>query len=143
MLPKVVLALLCLLAAATASYAQSADSVTNKVLDFPSRLFNRIRGKTANLDQQLTKQTEIYLQKMARQEAHLKKRLSKTDSAAAARLFANSSQQYAAMLQKFRNDTATGKAITFTGSYQPYADALGTALRFLQQNPQFVSSMGK
>jgi hypothetical protein len=143
MLPKVVLVLLCLLGAAQASNAQELDSVTNKVLNFPSKLFNRIRGKTAELDQQLTKQTEKYLQKMAQQEARLQKQLSKTDSAAAARLFANSPQQYAAMLQKFKNDTATGKAIPFTGTYQPHADSLGTALRFLQQNPQFLSATGK
>lgn len=143
MLPKVVLVLLCLLGAAKASNAQELDSVTNKVLNFPSKLFNRIRGKTADLDQQLTKQTEKYLQKMAQQEARLQKQLSKTDSAAAARLFANSPQQYAAMLQKFKNDTATGKAIPFTGTYQPHADSLGTALRFLQQNPQFLSATGK
>jgi hypothetical protein len=143
MLPKVVLVLLCLLGAAQASNAQELDSVTNKVLNFPSKLFNRIRGKTADLDQQLTKQTEKYLQKMAQQEARLKKQLGKTDSAGAARLFANSPQQYAAMLQKFKNDTATGKAIPFTGTYQPHADSLGTALRFLQQNPQFLSAAGK
>lgn len=143
MLHKVVLVLLCLLGAAAVTNAQEVDSVTNKVLSFPSKLFNRIRGKTADLDQQLTKQTEKYLQKMAQQEARMQKRLSKTDSAAAARLFAGSQQQYAAMLQKFRNDTATGKAPRFTGTYQPYADSLGTALRFLQQNPQLLNTAGK
>jgi hypothetical protein len=140
MLTRVVIASFCLLFMAhTVSYAQSVDSVTNKVLNFPSKLFSRIRSKAADLDQQLTKQTQQYLQKMAAQEARLKKQLCKTDSAGSARLFANSGPQYVAMLQKFKNDTATGKPIPFTGTYQPHADSLGTALRFLQQNPQFLS----
>ncbi len=128
---------------APACYAQSVDSVTNKILSFPSRLFSRLQSKASSLNQQLTTQTEKYLQQMQQQEQRLQKKLSKTDSAAAARLFANSSQQYAAMLQKFKGDTATGKAIPFTGTYQPYADSMGTALKFLQQNPQFLSSGGK
>jgi len=138
------IALLCVLATTySVSYAQSVDSVANKVLNFPSKLFGRIRSQAASLNQQLTRQTEKYLEKMARQEARLKKQLGKTDSTAAARLFTNSDQQYAAMLQKFRNDTATGKPIAITGTYQPYADSLGTALRFLQQNPQLLSTAGK
>jgi hypothetical protein len=141
MLSRVVIASFCLLfMSRTGSYAQSVDSVTNKVLNFPSKLFSRIRSKAADLDQQLTKQTQQYLQKMAAQEARLKKQLGKTDSAGAARLFANSGPQYAAMLQKFKNDTASGKPIPFTGTYQPHADSLGTALRFLQQNSQLLSS---
>jgi hypothetical protein len=80
---------------------------------------------------------------MQQQEQRLQKKLSKTDPAAAARLLANSRPQYAAMLQKFTGDTATGKAIPFTGTYQPYSDSLGTALKFLQQNPQFLNTAGK
>jgi hypothetical protein len=136
-------ALIFLVIGAPACYAQSVDSVANKVLSFPSKLFSRIQSKASSLNQQLTTQTQKYLQQMQQQEQRLQKKLSKTDSAGAARLFANSSQQYAAMLQKFKADTATGKAIPFTGTYQPHADSLGTALRFLQQNPQFLSSAGK
>jgi hypothetical protein len=130
----------CLCLVTTVSYGQSVDSFSNKTLSFPSKLFSRIQRRTADLDQQLTKQTEKYLQNMARQEARMQKKLSKTDSAAAARLFAGSQQQYAMMLQKFRNDTATGRAPHFTGTYQPYADSLGTALRFMQQNPQLLNA---
>lgn len=139
--------MICLLAMLAAGalvcHAQSVDSLTGKVLNFPSKLFSRIQGKSADLDQQLSKQTEKYLEKMARQEERLKKKLSKTDSAAAARLFANSGQQYAAMLQKFKGDTAIGKNLPIRGTYQPNADSLATALRFLQQNPQLLSATGK
>jgi hypothetical protein len=126
-----------------ALYAQATDSAKPGVLDFPSRLFARLQKKSADLNQQLTKQTEKYLERMARQEARLKKKLSHTDSAAASRLFAGSSQQYAAMIQKFKGDTTISKSVPFTGTYQPYADSLSTALRFMQQNPQLLSSAGK
>lgn len=99
-----------------------------------------MRSQTASLDQQLTKQTEKYLKKMASQEARLKRQLRKTDSTGADRLFANSDGQYAAMLQKFKNSATTGKPAAFTGTYLPYADSLETALRFLQQNPQLLNA---
>ncbi len=112
-------ALLCL--ARMVSYAQVADSVTEKVIGFPSRLLGRIQGKTAHLDQQLTQSTEKYLQKMARREQRMKEKLSKSDSSAAKKLFAGSEQQYAALLQKMRTDT--GKLhLLVSGQYQPYVD---------------------
>jgi hypothetical protein len=47
-------------------FARSDPSTTDKILNFPYRLFSRIQGKMAFLDQQLTQQTEKYLQRMAR-----------------------------------------------------------------------------
>jgi len=144
MLQRAVLCLLALLAGGLMiCHAQSPDSLSDKVLSFPSKLFSRIQRRTADINQQLNSQTEKYLEKMAKQEARLKKKLSKTDSVGAARLFANSDQQYASMLQKFRSDTAIGKNLPLSGTYQPYADSLGTALRFLKQNPQMLSTAGK
>ncbi|GGB06523.1 hypothetical protein GCM10011511_32470 [Puia dinghuensis] len=142
-LRKAVICLGVLIASFSVSYGQSVDSLANKALNFPSKLFNRIKRKAGDLDQQLTRQTEKYLQKMARQEQRLKKKLAKKDSVAAARLFANSEQQYAAMMQKFKADPASFKSTNLSGTYQPYTDSLGTALRFLQQNPQFTSAAGK
>jgi hypothetical protein len=131
-------ALIFLVIAAPACYAQSVDSVTNKVLNFPSKLFSRIQSKTSSLNQQLTTQTQKYLQQMQQQEQKLQRKLSKTDSAGAARLFANSSQQYAAMLQKFKADTSVSKMPAYSGTYRPYTDSLQTSMRFLQQNPQLA-----
>jgi len=73
-----------------AAYTQDQPDAPGDVLHFPSRLFSRIQGKTAQLDQQLTKQTEKYLDRMARQEVRLQKKLYKVDSAAAKSLFAGS-----------------------------------------------------
>src|SRR5260221_10264229 len=60
------LMMLCLIG--TASYGQSADSAVGKALSFPARLLGKLQSRTAGLDQQLTQQTEKYLQKMQRRE---------------------------------------------------------------------------
>ena len=132
-------ALLCL--ALTRTQAQSADSVTGKVLSFPSRLLGRIQSKAAKLNSQLTDQTERYLQKMARREAALQKKLTRVDSAGAQRLFAGSAEQYAALQQQMRADTG-GAGHSFSGTYPAYLDSLQGSAKFLQQNPQLVGSGG-
>jgi hypothetical protein len=124
-------ALLCL--AVTASFAQSGDSVVNKMTSFPMRLFGHIQSKTASLNQQLSQQTQKYLQKLQQQEQRLQKKLYSIDSNAAKKLFANSPQQYATLWQKLQTDTGSNHQ-KVTGTYQPHMDSLQTALAFLQKN---------
>ena len=124
-------ALLCF--AVTASFAQSGDSVVNKVTSFPMRLFGHIQSKTASLNQQLSQQTQKYLQKLQQQEQRLQKKLYSIDSNAAKKLFAGSNQQYATLLQKLQTDTGSNHQ-KVTGTYQPHMDSLQTALAFLQKN---------
>jgi hypothetical protein len=133
-------AFLCL--ALTRVQAQSTDSITGKVLSFPSRLLGRIQSKAAKLNSQLTDQTERYLQKMARREAALQKKIARVDSAGAQRLFSGSAQQYAALQQQMRVDTG-GKDHSFSGTYPAYLDSLQGSAKFLQQNPQLVGSGGQ
>jgi uncharacterized membrane-anchored protein YhcB (DUF1043 family) len=121
----------------------SPSSTTDKIINFPTKLFSRIQGKTASLDQQLTRQTEKYLQRMAGREARLQKKLYKVDSAAAKRLFANSAQQYAALRQKMKSDTGGHKDIPLSGEYQPYTDSLKGSLSYLRQNPQLLKDSGQ
>src|ERR1700761_6474323 len=107
---------LCLLAAlclaGKAVYAQSIDSVTDKVLNFPSKLFGKIQHKTADLNQQLTKQTTAYLEKMMRQEQKMQKKLMATDSNAAKNLFGKSQEQYSGWLKKLQTDTGSRKQLS-------------------------------
>jgi hypothetical protein len=129
-------ALLCL--AVTASFAQS-DSVVNKVTSFPMRLFGHIQSKTASLNQQLSQQTQKYLQKLQQQEQQLQKRLYSIDSNEAKKLFSNSNQQYASLLQKLQADTGSNHQ-KVTGTYQPHMDSLQTALGFLQKNQSALNT---
>jgi hypothetical protein len=129
-------ALLCLVL--TVSHAQSVDSVTGKVLSFPSRLLGRLQKKTTDLNNQLTQQTESYLQKMARREAKMQSKLAVVDSNAAKSLFAGSAEQYAALQQKMRTDTGHAGQ-SFSGAYPAYLDSLQGSVAFLKQNPQLVN----
>ena len=125
--------LLCLVP--SIALAQPADSVTDKVLNFPSRLFGKLDRRMTDLNQQLTRQTERYLQNMARQEQRLQHRLSFVDSNAARSLFAQSQEQYASLLQRLRTDRGSRRRLTsLSGTYQPYMDSLQGALAFLQTN---------
>jgi len=119
--------------------AQSTDSLADKIIGFPARLFSHIRSRTASLDQQLTQQTEKMLIKMAQREAGMEKRLSRVDSSGAKQLFSSSRQEYAALLQRLRTELA-GRPQPVTGGYQPYVDSLQGSLAFLKQNPQWLGS---
>jgi hypothetical protein len=60
------------------------------VLSLPDRLFFSINKNAIDLNSNLEKQTEKYLQRVAEQERKLQRELSKIDSNAAKRIFAGS-----------------------------------------------------
>src|SRR5450631_893558 len=113
--------LLFLLPLVCLSQESTEPSATDKVINFPSKLFSRIQGKTADLDRQLTTQTDKYLAKMAKREERLRKKLYKVDSSAAKDLFANSAEQYAALARKIQTDTGS-RTQSIGGEYQPNTD---------------------
>jgi hypothetical protein len=127
-------AFLCL--SFTLARAQSMDSLTGKVINFPAKLLGHIRSRTASLDQQVTQQTQKILKKMAQKEAQMEHKLSATDSLGAKQLFGSSQREYASLMQRLKTDTARRPT---TGQYQPYVDSLQGSLSFLKQNPQLVS----
>jgi len=114
--------------------AQDLPDKATVITNFPSRFFSKIEHRITNLDEQLTWQTEKYLQRMARREARLQKKLHKVDSSAAKSLFASSASQYAALSQKLANDTGTS-SLRVSGEYQAYTDSLQGMLKFLQTRP--------
>src|SRR5690242_1545877 len=89
--------LLLLTISSYACTAQEQPDKADAVINFPSRCFNRIRQKTAGLDNQLTRQTEKYLQRLQRREQRLYKKLYKVDSVGAEALFAGVADQYASL----------------------------------------------
>jgi len=117
------------------------DSVADKVLDFPSRLFARIQSRTARLNEQLANQTDKYLQKMEKREREMQKRLTSIDPVAAQRLFAGSLQRYATFQQQIKKDSG-GRQIAFSGVYLPYLDSMQGSMAFLRQNPQLLANAG-
>jgi hypothetical protein len=123
---------LLLLLLSGACYAQDKPSVPG--LDLPDKFLSRMQSKIIDLDGQLTKQTQKYLERMAKREAKLQKKLSKVDSAGAKSLFAGSTQQYTALSQKLATDTG-GLHLHLSGEYQAYTDSLQGMLKYLQMNP--------
>jgi hypothetical protein len=131
-------AALCL--AVTATHAQTVDSAITRLTNFPAKFFGRINRETSSLNRQLTRQTEKYLQRMARKEEKLRAQLYKTDSVKAAALYPQDpGQQYAAMIQKFKQDSS--RVFTSMGpEYLARADSLQVALAFLNKNPDLVNA---
>ncbi len=105
-----------------------------KTQGLPSSFLNRIQSRTAALDRQLTRQTEKYLERLAHREARLKEKLSRVDSNAARSLFADASNQYAALSGKLTHDTGSA-TLHLSGEYQPYTDSLQGMLKFLKTPP--------
>ena len=131
-------ALLCL--AVTISHAQSADSLTDKLTNFPSRLFGKIQSQSASINQQLTRQTEKYLARLGRQEQKIKARLYKMDSVKAAKLYpSDPAAAYASLAQKFRQDS-TRVFSSMGPEYLPHVDSVQGALNFLNKNPSVLSA---
>jgi len=133
-----ILLLLCSLS--YCCYAQDQPDKATAAINFPSRFFSRLQHKTASLDEQLTRQTEKYLQKMARREERLREKLYKVDSMAAKSLFAGSAEQYAALSQKLTHDTGSNSSLALSGEYKPYTDSLQGILKFMGNTPGLTGS---
>jgi hypothetical protein len=117
--------------------AQTADSVTGKVLGFPGKLLACIQRKAMGLNNQLTQMTEGNLQQMQAREQKMQQKLTAIDPAGAQALFAGSAQHYAALEQQIRQDTGSRRQ-TLTGVYPAYLDSLQGSVKFLQQNPSVL-----
>jgi hypothetical protein len=129
-------AMLCLFV--TVTHAQSVDTLSGKLANFPSRLFSKVQTHSASLNQQITSQTQKYLAQMARREQRMQRQLSAVDSNSAKTLFDGSQQQYAALAAQVRGDTGNRK-VSLSGQYVPYADTLQGAMAFLQKYPQVLA----
>jgi hypothetical protein len=121
-------------------FAQQSDSIQDRINNFPARFFSHVQTESTDLDKDLTRQTEKYLQKLSTDDAKLKKKLYKLDSTSAARLYStNPEATYTNLLQKLRNDSAT--IMRSMGSeYLPYLDSLQGTLAFLNKNPQLLNT---
>lgn len=115
-----------------AQQTETIRSATDRIVSFPTRLFDRLQKRSAALNTSLDRQTEKYLQRLERKEERFRHALSKKDSAAAPR-FSASSGKYNGLQEQMRNvDTASKGSLS--GEYRPYVDSLKGSLAFLQQN---------
>src|SRR5207245_1365285 len=109
----------------------TTTSFTDKIAAFPSGFFRKVNDQAASLDQRLTRQTEKYLQRLAKKEAQLRRKMFQQDSGTAKRFFDNSPLDYTALLHKLQS--AGSQAPNVQGmsgtTYLPYLDSVKTSLK--------------
>lgn len=115
-------------------YSQDSSSLLNRILSFPDKVFGRIDKEANKYEQKLTQQTDKYLNKLQRQEEKLKRKLWKQDSVKAKEVFGDVQGRY----DQLRNQlhAAPNEVQQHTAGYNGHLDSLGTAINFLQSNPQ-------
>jgi hypothetical protein len=132
---------MAIILAANYSFGQ-VDSSLNKAAQFPNRFFARMNGKFSNLDASLTKQSEKYLKRLAKNEKRIQERLYQLDSNKAKNLFYGTQEKYSS-LQKSIKDTGSAGGIPLSGEYLPYVDSIKTSLAFAQKNPDILKNSPK
>jgi hypothetical protein len=133
-LPKFLLLLIFSLWLAVSAHSQDS-SLFNRILSFPDKVFGRIDKEANKYEQKLTQQTEKYLNKLERQEQKLKRKLWRTDSTKAKEVFGDVKGRYDGLRQGLKGEGLKVEGNTST-VYNGHLDSLGTAMNFLQNNPQ-------
>jgi hypothetical protein len=118
------------------------DSAALNIAQFPNRLFAKINSRTESLDAALTRQTERYLNRLAKKERKLQEKLYKLDSNAAKNLFNGTQEKYASLQNSVSSNTSTNAA-PLTGEYSPYMDSIKTSLAFAQKSPELLNASPK
>jgi len=111
--------------------AAGQDSLLFLPATTASRYLDGIKGRAAALEGEADKKTEQALRQFQKQEAKLRSKLSKIDSAAAKNIFAGAENKYKELAQKLKDNKLR--------QYIPQIDSLSTSLKFLEANPQFIS----
>lgn len=127
--PISLLLLLLCLHSATVMASAPGDSLLHKMLSFPDKLFGSIDNKSALYQEKLQEQTTNYLNKLAKQEKKLQRKLARKDAGAAKNVFGNIDSTYAA-LEKSMTESKD-KATTLRNVYNGHLDSMQTALKFL------------
>ncbi len=118
------------------------DSTLNNLAQLPNKIFARVNKKASSLNASLDRQTEKYLEKLARKERKIQQKLYKTDSNAARQLFAGTQEKYLAYEEQLKA-TGSGQSVPLQGEYMANIDSVKTSLAFLQQNQNSLGSSVK
>jgi len=112
------------------SQAQNTDSI----VQIPSAYLDNVTSKTSQLQLKLDRKSEKALQQMQKLEQKMMGKLRGRDSIKAKEIFGDAAQRYKELGQRLEKGLPLQQ-------YLPSLDTAVTALKFLQQNPQFVSSV--
>ena len=109
--------------------AQEINDTSTHVISID--YLHKVSTKAKKLDEKLGQHAEKAIDKLQKQEARIKRKLSKIDSLAASNIFADADNKYRQLSQRLTSGTSS--------SYIPKLDTLLTSIKFLEQNPQLLS----
>lgn len=113
------------------AYCQDSTSLYSKAYNIPDKFFKGIQSKSAALEKKLIRQTDKYLNKLARREQKLRNKLQKTNPSKAKELFSGIDERYSRLSQSLHEQTA--KTGDLTNTYSGHVDSVSTMLQFLHQ----------
>lgn len=109
----------------------SQDSLSS-IQPVSNNYLESVAGRADKLEQKLDKKSQKALEQFQKQEEKIRKKLSKIDSSKAAAVFNNATSQYNSLGERL------DKGILSKG-YNASLDTVLTSLKFLQQNPVWLS----
>jgi hypothetical protein len=112
-------------------HSYSQDSLSS-IQPVSNNYLESIGGRADKLEEKLDRKSQKALGQFQKQEERIKRKLSRIDSSKAASLFNNAADQYKSFEQKLQ------KGILSKG-YNASLDTILTSLKFLQQNPEWLS----
>lgn len=119
-----------LLVISTTALSQENLSDLNRVTSFHTRFLEKLRVQSSELEEKIADNTQKALQKLAREETRLKKKLARKDSIAADGIFEDPASKYGHFRELLAKPDSNLNS--FTNLYSPRLDSLRTALNFLQ-----------
>ncbi|HEY1872561.1 MAG TPA: hypothetical protein VGG71_15970, partial [Chitinophagaceae bacterium] len=120
------------------SFGQKDSSLDN-LSKMSGHFITKMTNKSASLDNDLTNQTERYLNRLEEKENQLKSKLSKLDPTAVANFSQSHPQQkYLSFINKIKLDSALPHP-SMGPEYLPYLDSISCGLSFLNKNPQLLA----
>jgi hypothetical protein len=111
--------------------AQEPANLLSRIMNSPDRLLEEVNKKTEKISDRLSTESGKYLLRMAREERRLRRKLARTDSLAAERIFGESETKYETLHQQLNNTSET--SLSQQQSYLPHLDSLQTAIKFLDE----------
>jgi hypothetical protein len=123
--------LLLLLGVSTMIYGQAPDDSASMTIS--SKYLQSVSASASEFEEKLDKKSSKALAKFQKQEAKIRRKLTKIDTLAAANIFANADSKYQELQDRLKR---TPKA-----PYVAKIDSLNTSLNFLRDNPAFTSGI--
>jgi hypothetical protein len=114
------------------SFCTAAQDSSNSLQPLSNNYFKTVSERASKLDEKLDRKSQKALEQFQKQEERIRKKLSKIDSSKAVEVFGRASEKYNSLEQKLE------KGI-LSKSYNASLDTILTSLKFLQQNPQWLS----